>query len=142
MNKMSVKSLDHIAIAVKNLSEAIKLYQEVFGVESTETTTVESQGVNIAFMSLGETRIELLEPTHSESPVAKFLEKRGEGLHHIAFSVEEINITLQHLQSLGIRLIDNQPREGAHGVKIAFIHPKNTLGVLTELTESKKEHGR
>jgi len=126
----------HIGIAVNNLEEAIGLYRDVLGLKLEGVHVVKEQKVRVAFFSTGgETRIELLEPTDSESPVAKFIENRGEGVHHIALKVENIEAVLEELKKKGLTLIDEQPRIGTSGAKIAFIHPKSTKGVLLELCE-------
>lgn len=129
--------VDHIGIAVKNLDEAISLYRDFLGLKLKGIHEVTEQKVRVAFFSTGgETRIELLEPTDNESPVAKFIEKRGEGVHHIALKVKNIEAVLQELKSKGLRLVDEKPRIGVNGAKIAFIHPKNTRNVLYELCEN------
>lgn len=132
---MKVTGVDHIGIAVKSIDEALKLWEEVLGIKCTGREEVEEQKVVTAFLPLGDTEIELLEPTSPESPVSKFMEKRGEGIHHLALRVENIEAALEELKGKGIRLIDEKPRCGAGGVKIAFIHPKAAGGVLLELSE-------
>ena len=128
--------INHIGIAVKNLENAIPLYRDQLGMEFEGTEEVAEQKVRVAFLKIGESRIELLEPTSPDSAVAKFLEKNGEGVHHMAYEVEDINVALAELKEKGVRLIDEQPRHGAHGSLIAFIHPKATGGVLTEICQS------
>jgi methylmalonyl-CoA/ethylmalonyl-CoA epimerase len=129
-----MRALDHVAIAVKNLDEAISLYRTMgFHVSSVET--VEEQKVRVAMLELENTHIELLEPTSEDSPISRFLEKRGEGLHHIAVRVDDIEETLASLKEKGIRLIDGVPRTGAGGKRIAFVHPKSAK-VLLELVEA------
>ena len=128
--------INHIGIAVKNLENAIPLYRDQLGMEFEGTEEVVEQKVRVAFLKIGESRIELLEPTSPDSAVAKFLEKNGEGVHHMAYEVEDINLALAELKEKGVRLIDEQPRHGAHGSLIAFVHPKATGGVLTEICQS------
>lgn len=132
---MNLTHIEHIGIAVKNLNDAIKFYEEVLGLKCYAIEEVEDQKVKTAFFNVGQTKIELLESTDSEGPVAKFMEKRGEGVHHIAFAVENLPSTLTELKDKGIKLIDENPRRGAEGMDIAFLHPKSTHGVLTELCE-------
>ena len=127
-----IKKIDHVAIAVKNLEEGVKIWKD-FGFE-IEYEVVEEQKVKVAILHIGESRIELLEPMADDSPISKFLEKRGEGLHHLAVNVDNIEQELQRLKSLGYRLIDEKPRKGAGGKKIAFVHPKSAK-VLLELVE-------
>jgi len=133
---MLVIGVDHIGVAVNNLDEAISLYRDVLGLKLEGTHVVEKQKVRVAFFSTGgETRIELLEPTESDSPVAKFIERRGEGVHHIALKVRNIEAVLEELKGKGLRLVDEKQRIGVYGAKIAFIHPKSTRSVLYELCE-------
>ncbi len=132
---MKTKHIEHIGIAVKNLEEAIKYYENVFGLKCYSVEEVKEQKVKTAFFKLGDTKIELLESTDPEGPIGKFIEKRGEGVHHIAFAVEGINESLNELQEKGIQLIDTKPRKGAEKLDIAFLHPKSTYGVLTEICE-------
>ncbi len=127
--------IEHIGIAVKNLQEAINYYEEVMGLKCYATEEVKEQKVKTAFFKVGETKIELLEPTSNDSPVATFIEKRGEGVHHIAFAVDNIQEKLDFVDSKNIKLIDKKPRKGAEGLDIAFLHPKSTIGVLTEICE-------
>jgi len=130
-----IKGLDHIAIAVRNIEETLAIYGPVLGMKIEHTKVVEQQKVRIAILRAGDTKIELLEPLSSESTVAKFLQNRGEGLHHIALEVSDIENHLKDLKSKGIALIDEKPRPGAEARKIAFIHPKSTKNVLIELAE-------
>ncbi|MFO7735861.1 MAG: methylmalonyl-CoA epimerase [bacterium] len=130
------KKINHIGIAVKSIKNHELFYTDVIGLEKTGEEEVSSQKVKVAFFKAGESRIELLEPTSDDSPVAKFIEKRGEGMHHIAFTTDNIKERLDNLKEQGIRLIDETPREGAHNTKIAFIHPKVSR-VLVELTEEE-----
>jgi methylmalonyl-CoA/ethylmalonyl-CoA epimerase len=130
------KKINHIGIAVKNLETAIPFYRDVLGMSFEGTEDVAEQKVRVAFLKVGESRIELLEPTAVDSPVAKFLEKNGEGIHHLAYEVEDIEQALEALDAQGVRLIDRQPRKGAHNSQIAFLHPKASGGVLTEICQS------
>jgi methylmalonyl-CoA/ethylmalonyl-CoA epimerase len=130
-----VTLLDHIGIAVKDLDAAVKLFTEIIGLKLEGYETVKEQEVKIAFLSAKNTEVELITPLSNESPVAKFLEKRGEGLHHLAFRVKNLSDMLRRLKSERLQLIDKEPRKGARGRKIAFIHPKSTHGVLLELCE-------
>ena len=129
-----MKKIDHIAIAVHSIEEALQAYEGALGLELADVGEVSEQGVRVAFLPVGESEIELVEPLTTDSGVAKFLEKRGEGIHHICFEVGDIEAALQDLAAKGVRLIDKQPRQGAHG-RIAFLHPKSTHGVLIELIE-------
>ncbi len=130
-----VTKIDHIGIAVANLDEALKFYEEVLGIKCVGTEVVEEQKVKTAFGPIGDTEIELLESTDKEGPIAKFIEKRGQGIQHIAYRVDDIEKALEEVKEKGIRLIDEKPRKGAGGAKIAFLHPKSTFGVLIELCE-------
>ena len=127
--------IEHIGIAVKNLEEAISYYENILGLKCYAIEEVADQKVKTAFFMVGETKIELLEATSEESPIARFIAKKGEGVHHIAFAVEELNSLLPELESKGVGLVDKQSRKGAEGMNIAFLHPKSTFGVLTELCE-------
>ena len=130
--------IDHIGIAVRSLADAVKVYESTLGLKVSGYETVEDQGVNLALIPLGDSRIELLEPLHAQSPVEKFMAKRGEGIHHIAIAVDDIDEALARFKASGARLIDEVPRRGAHNSKIAFIHPSSTNGVLLELVEHAK----
>ncbi len=130
------KKINHIGIAVKNLENSIPFYRDHLGMEFEGTEEVAEQKVKVAFLKIGESRIELLEPTADDSPVAKFLEKNGEGIHHMAYEVADIEATLAELKQNKVRLIDEQPRRGAHNSLIAFLHPKATGGVLTEICQA------
>ncbi|WIV13068.1 methylmalonyl-CoA epimerase [Proteiniborus sp. MB09-C3] len=130
-----VKKVDHIGIAVSNLDEALKFYEEVLGMKLQGIEVVEEQKVKVAFLPIGDTEIELLESTDKEGPIAKFIEKKGEGIQHIAYRVDDIEKELEEMRLKGIRLIDEKPRYGAGGAKIAFLHPKSTNGVLIELCQ-------
>lgn len=132
---MDVKKVDHIGIAVKNIEESLKFYKDVLGIECTEIEEVTEQKVKVAFLPIGDTELELLESTDKDGPIARFIEKKGEGMQHIAFQVANIEKAIQEMQDKGIRMIDEKPRYGAGGAKIAFCHPKSTGGVLVELSE-------
>jgi methylmalonyl-CoA/ethylmalonyl-CoA epimerase len=134
---MKPSHIEHIGIAVKNLDESIKFYEEVLGLQCYNIEEVKDQKVRTAFFQVGDTKIELLESTDPEGPIGKFIEKKGEGVHHIAYAVENIEDKLKQAEERGIRLIDKTPRKGAEGLDIAFLHPKSTQGVLTELCEDK-----
>jgi methylmalonyl-CoA/ethylmalonyl-CoA epimerase len=132
------KGIDHIGIAVRSISKALPLYEGVFGLVNEGEEIVESQGVKVAFLSTGNTRIELLEPLNESSAVAKFIAKRGEGIHHIALEVSDIKERIKEIKDNGIQLIDEVPRPGAHHTQVAFIHPKSVQGVLVEFLEKPK----
>ena len=132
---MKILKLDHIGVAVKSIEEALKLYEGVLGLKLEEVETVEEQNVKVAFLPVGDTEIELLESTSPEGPIAKYIERKGEGMQHLAFKVESIEDALKTLKAKGVRLIDETPRMGAGGAKIAFVHPKETFGVMIELSE-------
>jgi len=132
-----ITQIDHIGIAVESLEASVKYYEEVLGLHCEGRETVASQRVNTAFFHVGEVHIELLEPTDAESPIAKFLEKRGEGIHHIAFRTDDITGQLKHAADAGCKLIHEVPFEGAANKLVAFLHPKSTHGVLTELCATK-----
>lgn len=135
---MKVLRVDHIGIAVKSIEETKKLYQDLLGLKHTGSETVQEQKVTTAFFPVGDTEVELLESTAPDGPIAKYLEKRGEGVQHIAFRVENIEEALAELKAKGVQLIDEKPRRGAGGAKIAFLHPKSTYGVLVELSEREE----
>lgn len=132
---MSITHIEHIGIAVKNLHEAIKFYEEVLGLKCYAVEEVAEQKVKTAFFMVGQTKIELLESTSPDGPIGRFIENKGEGIHHIAFAVNGLVEKLEELKSKGVRLVDEKPRQGAEGLNIAFIHPKSTFGVLTEFCE-------
>jgi methylmalonyl-CoA/ethylmalonyl-CoA epimerase len=132
---MKIKHIDHIGIAVKSIDQAGKFYTDVLGVKIQEIENVADQKVNVAFLPITDSEVELLESTDADGPVAKFIDARGEGIQHIAFRVESIDEALQELKTKGVRLIDQEARKGAGGAKIAFIHPKETNGVLVEICE-------
>lgn len=129
------KKINHIGVAVKSIEASTPFYRDVLGMAFEGTEVVAEQKVKVAFFTVGESRVELLEPTADDSPVAKFLEKNGEGTHHVAYEVDDLVATLEKLKAAGVRLIDEAPRCGAHGTKIAFLHPKASGGVLTELCQ-------
>ena len=135
MPENSPPSIDHLGIAVHSIDEATPFYRDALGLTCTGTEEVPDQKVRVAFFPIGDTRIELLEPTADDSPIAKFLDRRGPGLHHIAYRVADLAATLAALKSAGVRLIDESPRPGAHGMRIAFAHPTSTSGVLTEFCQ-------
>ncbi len=132
---MDISRVDHIGIAVKSIEESLAFYQGALGIKCTGTEEVVDQKVITAFLPVGDTEVELLQSTSDEGTIAKFIEKKGEGLHHIAFRVDDIEKALEELKAKGIRLIDETPRLGAGGAKIAFIHPKATNGVLVEISQ-------
>ena len=129
--------INHLGIATKDIQEALGFWQDALGLENTHSEVVEDQKVRVAMLPIGETNIELLEPTSEDSPISKFLEKRGGGIHHVAVEVEDIVKSLEKLKSEGMRLIDESPRIGAEGCLVAFVHPKSTNGVLLELVQVK-----
>ena len=133
-----IKKIDHIGIAVRSIEEAVKLYTDVFGLRVKEIEVVADQKVRIAVIPVGESRIELIEPTDQEGPIAKYIEKRGEGMHHLALEVSNIEDALRIMTANGIPLIDEKPRNGGGGSKIAFLHPRGTK-VLIELVEAGEE---
>lgn len=133
------KKIDHLGIAVENIQEAIRLYKDILGLEYRGEEEVAEQKVRTAFFPLGESSIELLEPTSEDSPIAKFMAKKGPGIHHIALRVDDASKAIEAMKAQGIQMIDEVPRIGAHGAKIAFIHPKSTPGVLIELCQREQE---
>ncbi|MCW3805392.1 methylmalonyl-CoA epimerase [Plebeiibacterium marinum] len=132
---MKPTHIEHIGIAVKSLDEAVPFYEKVFGLECYAVEEVAEQKVKTAFFMVGQTKIELLESTDPAGPVGKFIEKKGEGVHHVAFAVENLADKLVSIQDAGVAVIDKTPRKGAEGLNIGFLHPKSTFGVLTELCE-------
>ena len=130
-----IKKIEHLGIAVKNLDEAIPLYEKLLQTTCYKTESVSSEGVNTAFFQIGEAKIELLEASNQNSPIAKFLSKRGEGFHHVAFEVDDIEEELARLQKLDFILLHLSPKEGADNKRIAFMHPKSTMGMLIELCQ-------
>ncbi|MCD7970461.1 MAG: methylmalonyl-CoA epimerase [Alistipes sp.] len=136
---MKVSQIEHLGIAVKSLDEAIPYWENVLGLKCYSIEEVPDQKVKTAFFKVGEVKIELLEATADDSPVAKFIEKKGQGVHHVAFAVEGLEDALAEVNSKGVELIDKAPRKGAEGLDIAFLHPKSTFGVLTELCEDPEK---
>jgi methylmalonyl-CoA/ethylmalonyl-CoA epimerase len=136
---MQITHIEHIGIAVKNLNDAIPFYEKVLGLKCYNVEEVKDQKVKTAFFMVGQTKIELLESTDPEGPIGKFIEKKGEGIHHLAFAVKGLEGQLASAESNGVTLIDKAPRKGAEGLDIAFLHPKSTFGVLTELCENKNQ---
>jgi methylmalonyl-CoA/ethylmalonyl-CoA epimerase len=132
---MEITHIEHIGIAVKSIEEQLPYYEGILGLKCYNIEDVEDQKVKTAFFMVGQTKIELLEPTSEESTIARFIEKRGEGIHHIAYATRNISEALKEMEQKGVRLIDQEPRGGAEGLNIAFLHPKSTGSVLTELCE-------
>jgi len=132
--------IEHIGIATRALSEALAFWRDALGLEVSETEEVSEQKVRVAMLPVGESRVELLEPTSEDSPIAKFIEKRGAGIHHIAVRVSDIRESLSRLKEQGIRLVDETPRIGAGGCLVAFVHPSSANGVLLELVEHTQSH--
>jgi methylmalonyl-CoA/ethylmalonyl-CoA epimerase len=130
--------INHLGIATKSIDEALRFWTDSLGLENVHTELVDDQKVRVAMLPLGESRIELLEPTSDDSPISKFLEKRGGGIHHIAVEVDDIHVKLQELKDAGVRLIDDTPRVGAEGCLVAFVHPTSTNGVLLELVQTRQ----
>ena len=137
---MELTHIEHLGIAVKSLEIAIPYYEEILGLKCYSIEEVADQKVKTAFFKIGQTKIELLESTSPEGTIAQFIEKRGEGIHHIAFATTGVQKALEEAESKGVRLIDKAPRKGAEGLNIAFLHPKSTMGVLTELCEDPNEN--
>lgn len=138
---MKNKKIEHIGIAVKDLKKTVPFYEDVLGLEKTSVEKVEDQGVNIAFFQLGESKIELLEPLNDESPIARFIEKSGEGIHHMAVLVEDIEDKIEDMKEKGAQFIGDKPTMGAEGMKVIFVHPRSSNGVLLELCEPAEEEG-
>ena len=132
---MKIEKIDHLGIAVNSIEEGKNFWTDVLGLEFHGTETVEEQKVTTAFFEVGESEVELIESTTPDGPVARYIEKKGQGMQHVAFRVEDIDAALKELKEKGIRLIDETPRKGAGGAKIAFLHPKSTSGVLVELCQ-------
>lgn len=132
---MKLTHIEHLGIAVKSIEESLPYYENILGLKCYNIEVVEDQKVKTAFFKIGQTKIELLEPTSEESTIAKFIEKKGEGIHHIAFATDSVAEALADAEAKGVRLIDKAPRAGAEGLQIAFLHPKSTCSVLTELCE-------
>jgi methylmalonyl-CoA/ethylmalonyl-CoA epimerase len=135
------EKIDHVAIAVRSLESALKIYGEKLGLRDWSIEEVPSQKTRLAMLTVGESRIELLEATQEDSPVAVFIARRGEGIHHICFAVKDLELEIERLKAAGVRLIDAHPRLGAGGCRIAFIHPSSTSGVLIELSQPEPESG-
>jgi len=131
-----LQKINHIGIAVQSLDATLPFYREALGMIFKGEEEVAEQMVKVAMLQVGESKIELLEPTDPASPIAKFLEKNGPGIHHIAYEVEDLEAAIAHMLAQGARMIDTLPRNGAHGTRIAFVHPKSSNGVLTELCQS------
>jgi methylmalonyl-CoA/ethylmalonyl-CoA epimerase len=127
--------IHHLGYAVESVEAASRFYRESFGAEPTEPETVEEQAIVATMFGVGDSMVELMEPTHPDSPVGKFLARRGEGFHHVAFQVEDLEAALVRLKETGVELVDEEPRVGAGGTRTAFVHPKGAFGVLTELVE-------
>jgi methylmalonyl-CoA/ethylmalonyl-CoA epimerase len=136
---MKPSHIEHIGIAVRNLASAVEFYEKVFGLKCYNIEEVRDQKVKTAFFKVGDTKIELLESTDPDGAIGKFIAARGEGIHHIAFAVNDIEKQLKHAEDRGVRLIDTKPRKGAEGFDIAFLHPKSTSGVLIEICEDKNK---
>ncbi|MEI8201479.1 MAG: methylmalonyl-CoA epimerase [Bacteroidota bacterium] len=136
---MNISHIEHIGIAVNNLSESIQYYENILGLTCYSVEEVKDQRVKTAFFMVGQTKIELLESTDPEGPIGKFIEKKGEGVHHLAFAVNHIEEALSEIEGKGVQLIDKTPRKGAEGLSIAFLHPKSTKGVLTEFCEDQNK---
>lgn len=136
---MELSHIEHIGIAVKSLETAIPYYEQVLGLKCYNIEEVADQKVKTAFFKIGQTKLELLESTSPEGTIAKFIEKRGEGVHHIAFATKNVQTCLDDASAKGVKLIDSTPRKGAEGLNIAFLHPKSTMGVLTEICENPNE---
>lgn len=132
--------IDHVGVAVDDLDSAIALYEDSFGMPLAHRETVESQGVEAVLLDVGEGHVELLRPLGEDTPVGKHVAKRGAGLHHVAYAVDDIDTALDRLKSAGIELIDEEPRQGIRDSRVAFLHPRATGGVLTELIEPAEEH--
>jgi methylmalonyl-CoA/ethylmalonyl-CoA epimerase len=136
---MNISHIEHIGIAVTNLEESIRFYEDKLGLKCYSIEEVKDQKVKTAFLMVGQTKIELLQSTDPEGPIGKFIEKKGEGIHHLAFAVKEIEKVLPELENNGVQLIDKTPRKGAEGLDIAFLHPKSSRGVLMEICEDKNK---
>lgn len=134
---MNLSHIEHLGIAVKSIEEALPYYEQILGLKCYNIEEVVDQKVKTAFFKVGQTKIELLEPTSEDSPVAKFIAKKGEGIHHIAFAVDDTTKALKEVEEKGIQLIDKVSRKGAEGLNIGFLHPKSTQGVLTEFCDNK-----
>jgi methylmalonyl-CoA/ethylmalonyl-CoA epimerase len=138
---MMLNKIYHLGYAVEDIEAASRFYRENFGAEPTEPEVVGEQGVIATMFRVGESMVELVQPTRRDSPVGRFLERRGEGVHHVAYQVDDLETALRELRKNGVEIIDEEPRRGAGGTRIAFIHPKSAFGVLTELVELPKSGG-
>lgn len=138
--EVMLKKINHIAIAVNNIEEAAKFYQEVMGLTLSGVEVVTAQKTRVGFFKIGESNIELVQPAEPDSPLTKFLETKGQGIHHLCFEVDDIEAEVKSFLEKGATMIDQKPRPGAHGTKVAFVHPKSSNGVLIELCELPKEH--
>lgn len=136
---MNISHIEHLGIAVKSIEDSLPYYEGVLGLKCYNIEVVEDQKVKTAFFKVGQTKIELLEPTSPDSTIAKFIEKKGEGIHHIAFAVDSVAASLAEAEGKGVQLIDKAPRAGAEGLNIAFLHPKSTCSVLTEFCEQPEK---
>lgn len=136
---MKNKKIEHIGVAVKDIEKTAGFYEDILGLEKMSVETVKDQGVKIAFFKIGETKIELLEPLNENSPIAKYIDKKGEGIHHMAIEVEDIEAKIVDMKGKGARFIGDKPTKGADNMKIIFVHPKSTDGVLLELCEPLRE---
>ncbi|MDP2726039.1 MAG: methylmalonyl-CoA epimerase [Dehalococcoidia bacterium] len=132
-----IKKIDHVGLAVKSLDNALAFYRDILGIQPTSIEDYAPDKIRTAFLTVGDASLEIMEPTSPDSPVAKFLEKRGEGMHHISVEVDDIKAELKRLEAKGVALIDKEPRQGAH-VIVAFVHPRSTGGVLLELSQKPK----
>jgi methylmalonyl-CoA/ethylmalonyl-CoA epimerase len=130
--------IDHLGIAVRSISDSLDFYRQTLGMEVTATESVQDQGVRVALLPVGESRIELLEPSSDDTPVGRFIARRGEGLHHICYEVEDLASKMEDLKSRGVRVLDGYPRRGAEGKLVAFLHPASANGVLVELVEKAR----
>ena len=135
-----LKKINHIAIAVTNVEEAAKFYEQVLGLKLTGVEVVTAQKTKVGFFKIGESNIELVQPAEPESPLVKFLETKGQGIHHICFEVEDVEAEVKTYLEKGATMVDQKPRPGAHNTKVAFVHPKSSSGVLIELCEFPKDH--
>lgn len=135
-----IRRIQHIGVAVRKLDEAIPFYRDVLGLPFAGIEEVPDQKIRAAIFRVGDTAIEVIETTSPDGPIGKFVEKNGEGIHHICFQVEDASAALAHAKGKGVRLIDEIPRAGVHGLKVGFLHPKSTFGVLTEFAQEGKEH--
>jgi methylmalonyl-CoA epimerase len=133
-------TIDHVAVAVEDIAAGLTLYQDVLGMPLVHRETVESQGVDAALFGVGDGHVELLAPLGADTPVGKFLARRGSGLHHVAYRVADVDETLRSLSAAGLRLIDEEPRIGIRGSRVAFLHPASTGGVLTEIVQPAEDH--